>query len=339
MSTLYDVSIQFKDSPAIIYDYLISSTDGADDLPEGYRDDDIFYYGLDENNIVGAVKSGEFIDNEFKITSYNGVVARSGPLSGTQDLSTSGLGSVNGYEIQRLATFIDRRGFAFAFDKSAPSTFVTWQFTENLDFSRDFYWGHYFSSRERALEDFGSRIDDYLSEYDIGSPIRNNISKEILTPSLPLHDGVPFHFITIVEGYDTIPDIGVYDTSEAVGIFDKIIKDPGLYSYDPRFDKVVLGFIGNGHPFTPLAESLCGNKTVHDRIGLIYGKSASESRSISSCIEKLYCYIRQETIIHSPASTNLSGKDLYGQQIENDKQAGGPSRSIPGKPNLSRSSR
>jgi len=41
-----------------------------DDTPEGYIDDDIFYYGLEREAIERAIAAQEPIDNEFVITSF-----------------------------------------------------------------------------------------------------------------------------------------------------------------------------------------------------------------------------------------------------------------------------
>lgn len=54
----------WKDDKSEFNNYLVSSYDDCNE------DDDVFYYGMDENEIVGAIKDGEQTNLEFVITSY-----------------------------------------------------------------------------------------------------------------------------------------------------------------------------------------------------------------------------------------------------------------------------
>jgi hypothetical protein len=45
-----------------------------DSVPNGYSDEDIFFYGLSEENIKEAIRTKEPVCNEFIITSYEEVV-------------------------------------------------------------------------------------------------------------------------------------------------------------------------------------------------------------------------------------------------------------------------
>ena len=69
--------------------------------------------------------------------------------------------TVNGYEILRAVTFEDNRGFALAECLTAPDPFVTWQFTEDENGARDYYWGHNCTSADTATRDYENRIDAY----------------------------------------------------------------------------------------------------------------------------------------------------------------------------------
>jgi hypothetical protein len=72
MGKIFSVTIQFKgDSPE---DVLIYEFDGYDNLPDGYNDDDIFFYGMSENNILEAIDSGELCENEWAILELHEII-------------------------------------------------------------------------------------------------------------------------------------------------------------------------------------------------------------------------------------------------------------------------
>lgn len=73
---------------------------------------------------------------------------------------------VSGYAIRNSVVFTNDRGFAFAENVDRMQSFVTWQFTEDNG-HRDYYWGHYHQSRDKALEDFKKRVDDYKKDYGL----------------------------------------------------------------------------------------------------------------------------------------------------------------------------
>lgn len=77
-----------------------------------------------------------------------------------------GAEKVHGYEIKQSVVFTNDRGFAMAENPNAPQPFVTWQFTEENG-KRDYYWGHYFGSIEKAAGDFADRISDYREQYKV----------------------------------------------------------------------------------------------------------------------------------------------------------------------------
>lgn len=45
-----------------------------DDVPKGYSEEDIFFFGLSEENIKDAIRTKEAVCNEFVITDYQEVV-------------------------------------------------------------------------------------------------------------------------------------------------------------------------------------------------------------------------------------------------------------------------
>jgi len=74
---------------------------------------------------------------------------------------------IHGYEIQRAIVFENNRGFALAENPAAVSPFVTWQFTEEENGAREYYWGHYTTSRDAATWDYELRIAEYTKEYGL----------------------------------------------------------------------------------------------------------------------------------------------------------------------------
>jgi hypothetical protein len=74
---------------------------------------------------------------------------------------------VEDYEIKRAIAFENDRGFVLAENTAAPLPFVTWQFTENENGRRDYYWGHYASSGEAAARDYLLRVTEYQKGHDV----------------------------------------------------------------------------------------------------------------------------------------------------------------------------
>ena len=68
---------------------------------------------------------------------------------------------VQGYEVKRSVVFENNQGIAFAENPDAPSPFVNWQFTDNGNGERDYYWGRYTSFFETATRDYEFRISSY----------------------------------------------------------------------------------------------------------------------------------------------------------------------------------
>ncbi len=71
---LYSINGYYKDDKSEFSDYLVCEYDST---PEGMDDDDIFYYGLSENDLIEAIKDQGADDNlDFVITSYERVVEK-----------------------------------------------------------------------------------------------------------------------------------------------------------------------------------------------------------------------------------------------------------------------
>lgn len=69
---LFTINGYYKDSKEEFNDYLVTSNNFEDDgAPEGYNDDDIFFYDITKEDIEKAIKDGENSEYEFVITSYN----------------------------------------------------------------------------------------------------------------------------------------------------------------------------------------------------------------------------------------------------------------------------
>lgn len=64
---LFKIDGYFVDDNTEFLGYLVTE---YDDTPKGMHDDDIFFYGLSEQDIKDAINSGEPVCGDFIITSY-----------------------------------------------------------------------------------------------------------------------------------------------------------------------------------------------------------------------------------------------------------------------------
>jgi len=71
VSKVFSVRIQWLDDKSES-DVYIAESHGIGDLPDGFIDDNIFFYGMSENNILRAIASGEPCENEWVITELYG---------------------------------------------------------------------------------------------------------------------------------------------------------------------------------------------------------------------------------------------------------------------------
>lgn len=71
---------------------------------------------------------------------------------------------VSGFAIQQSVLFTNDRGFAFAENTGRVQSYVTWQFTEENG-KRDYYWGHYYEDKDKALADFAGRVTAYKEDH------------------------------------------------------------------------------------------------------------------------------------------------------------------------------
>ena len=101
------------------------------------------------------------------------------------------VGVVNtGYAITQAVMFENDRGFALAHSPTAPSPFVTWQFT-NDGGNLDHYWGHYFGSEDRARIDFVSRAAEHKETYRLSEkPIPTAAVEAVEEQNYNMIDGV-----------------------------------------------------------------------------------------------------------------------------------------------------
>ena len=105
--------------------------------------------------------------------------------------------SVQNYKILRSVVFECNMGFALAENPDAPSPFVTWQFTENDDGMRDYYWGHYVSNKDTAVRDYENRIAAFL--YNHGESIKDaykyySTQRPVDIATYPKTENGPVHF-------------------------------------------------------------------------------------------------------------------------------------------------
>ena len=73
MRTLFSVRIKWLDTASEV-DVLIAESDGVEDIPDGYTDENIFFYGMSESAIQRAIASGEPCENEWVIVHFYEVI-------------------------------------------------------------------------------------------------------------------------------------------------------------------------------------------------------------------------------------------------------------------------
>ena len=73
MKNLFSVRIRWVDDSSE-FDVLIAESDGVGDIPDGYTDEDIFFYGMSESAIQQALTSGEPCENEWVIIKFYEVI-------------------------------------------------------------------------------------------------------------------------------------------------------------------------------------------------------------------------------------------------------------------------
>lgn len=86
---------------------------------------------------------------------------------------------VRGYVINRSILFDNSRGFALAENPKAVEPFVTWQFTQDDNGIRDYYWGHYLPDFDQANADFKTRIYEYMLNYGVKMKSRSSIAVQL----------------------------------------------------------------------------------------------------------------------------------------------------------------
>jgi len=67
VSKIFSVRIRWLDDKSEL-DVYIAESHGIEDLPDGFTDDMIFFFGMSENNILRVIASGEPCENEWVIT-------------------------------------------------------------------------------------------------------------------------------------------------------------------------------------------------------------------------------------------------------------------------------
>ena len=141
---VYRVSGYWKDNKSEFNDYLITE---YDDVPKGYDDDDIFYYGLSEDDLKNSSKDDIL---EFVITDYE-PVSKNYAKGGETATDYSG-------EYRDLRTFVMRNGLREAMGKKYGF--------EAKDYE-DYVRGELGYDTEVIQELAGDRYKvDYIERYD-----------------------------------------------------------------------------------------------------------------------------------------------------------------------------
>jgi hypothetical protein len=140
---------------------------------------------------------------------------------------------IHGYEIQRTILFTDGKGIALAENLNAPDPYVTWQFTEENG-KRDYYWGKYTTSKDRATTDFENRATSYHKDNgvsEIGAYKYYSTQRPIDIATYPKTENGPVRF----ENYDRREEVE-QGRMLAWGhlIYDAPLTDDEIYEYELR---------------------------------------------------------------------------------------------------------
>jgi hypothetical protein len=160
-----------------------------------------------------------------------------------------------GYVITRAVLFDNDRGFAMAHSSTAPSNYVTWQFT-NDNGKHDHYWGRYIGSEERALIDYITRVADYKEQYkvtEIPLPI-TAAEVEAAAPSVPAPESGAIFPEIMAEQFSVIELFG-RKALYSDGRIDRNKLPDGVHCYDTRHGDdgipcTLEAFVGVNHNST-----------------------------------------------------------------------------------------
>ena len=146
--------------------------------------------------------------------------------------------NVKGYEVQRSVVFENNRGFALAHNPRAVSPYVTWQFTQEENGKRDYYWGHYCAKSETAVKDYELRIAEYHEQHKI--PEVNafkyySTQRPVDIGTFPKTDNGPVRFVNF-DKRESVED----GSFKAWGylVYDAPLAAKQIYEYElrPAFD-------------------------------------------------------------------------------------------------------
>jgi len=129
----------------------------------------------DESIVIDAIMNGEafYKDTDYrdikgydeKMVEINGAGVEIADTADTSLREAISNETIHGYEIKRAVVFENNRGFALAENPNAVEPFVTWQFTEEENGQRDYYWGHYCTKEDTATRDYMQRIAEHTETY------------------------------------------------------------------------------------------------------------------------------------------------------------------------------
>ena len=154
---------------------------------------------------------------------------------------------VQGYEIKRSVFFEDNQGFALAESPTAPDPFVTWQFKQDDNGLRDYFWGRYCSTIESATKSYENRVLNHIIDNGFVIADMNGTYKYFSTQR-PVYIGTypnpientPLHFYNLdkreFNKYEQVQMWGylVYDSPLTEKQIDDYELHPSLDNYDIR---------------------------------------------------------------------------------------------------------
>ncbi|QQV91445.1 hypothetical protein M1M25_gp015 [Tenacibaculum phage Gundel_1] len=74
MADFYSINGYWKDDKTEFKELIVSEMDGCFEGIEPYSDDDIFFYGLSESNLLEAIELKEETAHDFVITSFTKII-------------------------------------------------------------------------------------------------------------------------------------------------------------------------------------------------------------------------------------------------------------------------
>ena len=211
------------------------------------------YYGVKEE-VDFAKDSAKWVTNRVKdmLKEYG---LPGNPIEGESKVN---------YAIKQAILYDNNQGFAFAHNPAAASPFVTWRIYKNEENKLEFEQGNYFSSEEKALVDYISRVERYVpaakaNEIQIPSQVQQQDEWRTYKAEIHLPDteyphlkvfGADNDVDAVEKAHELASEqVGAYllevhelnDDNDSIRQIDLLYHDPDARRY---MDVDIIGFLG-----------------------------------------------------------------------------------------------